>query len=503
MSPLLRHAGAHIRRLTRRLQVAAGCLLALPALALSPAPLPPPVSIAKPPPVIWPAATVTSNWPQGQAIQLREARVEVEVFGEQAQTRIELRLFNPNARVLEGELQFPLLDGQVVTGFALDIQGRLRDAVPVPKAQGQEIFEDIRRRRVDPGLLEATAGNQYKLRIYPIAAQGERRVSIMVTETLPRQRDTTLLRLPLAFASHIGHLQVQARIHAATRRDTRMQQAPQGTVLSDSPEGLLVQLDKKDWSAPAGPAGWLQLGFRQTARPQILVGESGGKSFFAGQIPFTDEPVRRRDPRHIALVWDASGSASTQSRVLSVLEAYFRTLRQPVTVSLIVMRNRPEPVRTLSVTPGDFAGLAALLRAEPQDGSSNFDELPIPADADTTLMVTDGLMTDGLRQINYRHTAPVLPSTAPPAPTCRACAGWPSAPGVRWWTPPGCHPTKPHRPCSGTAGASSPSPACLPSGWWPRRCASSRAAWPWRVSCVTPRRRSASRWATPAGAPAR
>ena len=57
---------------------------------------------------------------------------------------------NPNARVLEGELQFPLLDGQQVIGFAMDIDGKLRDAVPVDKARGQMMFEEITRRGVDP-----------------------------------------------------------------------------------------------------------------------------------------------------------------------------------------------------------------------------------------------------------------------------------------------------------------------------------------------------------------
>ncbi len=140
------------------------------------------------PPPDWRPPVIAVNANAGQPIQLRAASVEVDLFGDQARTSVELRLFNPNHRVLEGELQFPLQEGQVVTGFALDVNGRLRDAAPVPKAKGQEIFEDIRRRRVDPGLLEAAAGNQYKLRVYPIPAMGERRVVITFTETLARQR---------------------------------------------------------------------------------------------------------------------------------------------------------------------------------------------------------------------------------------------------------------------------------------------------------------------------
>jgi len=399
--------GHTARSAIRFLQALLAACLSLQALATSPPP-PPPPGIKFMPPPDWRPPAIAVNHNAGQPIQLRAASVEVDVFGDQARSRVELRLFNPNPRVLEGELQFPLQEGQVVTGFALDVNGRLRDAVPVPKAKGQEIFEDIRRRRVDPGLLEAAAGNQYKLRVYPIPAMGERRVVLSITETLARQRDAGVLRVPLAFASTVGQLQVSVRAHGAARQDVQLLQAPAGTGLNAGSTGMELSLQKNQWQAPQGPAGWLQLALRRTGKPQVMVGETAGKTFFAGQIDVRDEPVRRPAPSHIALVWDASASAAAQARVLPVLEAYFRKLGQPVKLSLLVVRNKAEAVRSLTVAPGRFEELADVLRAEPFDGSSNFDDLPIPADVDTTLMVTDGLMTDGKKSIRYTHTAPVM-----------------------------------------------------------------------------------------------
>lgn len=395
------------RSVIRFLQAAAAACFSLQALALSPV-AQPPQGIKFMPPPDWRPPAIAVNHNVGQPIQLRAASIEVDVFGDQARSRVELRLFNPNHRVLEGELQFPLQEGQVVTGFALDVNGRLRDAVAVPKAKGQEIFEDIRRRRVDPGLLEAAAGNQYKLRVYPIPAMGERRVVITITETLVRQRDAGVLRAPLAFASSVGQLQLRVRAHGAARQDVQLLQAPAGAELAAGATGMELALQKTHWQAPQGPAGWLQLALRRTGKPQIMVGETAGKPFFAGQLDVRDEPVRRPAPSHIALVWDASASATAQARVLPVLEAFFRKLGKTVKVSLLVVRNKAEAVRSFTVAPGRFEELADALRAEPFDGSSNFDELPIPADVDTTLMVTDGLMTDGKKLIRYTHTAPVM-----------------------------------------------------------------------------------------------
>jgi Ca-activated chloride channel family protein len=392
-----------MRRLLRPMAALALTLLGAAASALSP-PVPP----FKPPPTWQPPAIVVPT-PGQQAIQLRSARIRTTLAGGQAQTDVELVLFNPNGRQLEGELQFPLLQGQVVTAFALDVNGRLRDAVAVPKARGQEIFEDIRRRRVDPGLLEATAGNQYKLRVYPLPPHGERRVALTVTETLVRQLGTAMLRLPLEFGAPVGTLDVAVTAPGARPGELRLVGGPPGVEAAPaSQDGATLRLVRRHWEAPRGAAGWLQVGLREPDRPQLMLGSTGATRYFSGHVPLRDELVRRPDPKHVALVWDASGSGAQQARVLAVLDSWFAALHQPVQVSLVVVRNRAEPVRRFTVAPGRFAVLAEALRQEPFDGASNFDDLPVPAGVDLTLLVSDGLATDGQRRIGYRAAAPLF-----------------------------------------------------------------------------------------------
>src|SRR5258706_9389537 len=120
-------------------------------------------------------------------VELRAVRIATEIDGALAITSVEMVFHNPNRRLLEGELQFPLLEGQSVVGFALDVDGRMRDAVPIDKARGQAVFEDITRARVDPGLLQATEGNNYKVRVYPIPADGTRRILVRYVESLGAQ----------------------------------------------------------------------------------------------------------------------------------------------------------------------------------------------------------------------------------------------------------------------------------------------------------------------------
>ena len=74
-------------------------------------------------------------------IELRGLDVKSNIAGGYAWTTVEMTFFNPNSRVLEGELQFPLADGQTITGFALgvgeDKKEVMRDAVPVERQRGR------------------------------------------------------------------------------------------------------------------------------------------------------------------------------------------------------------------------------------------------------------------------------------------------------------------------------------------------------------------------------
>ncbi|WP_314894215.1 VIT domain-containing protein, partial [uncultured Capnocytophaga sp.] len=76
-------------------------------------------------------------------MQLQDLSVDILVVGQTAVTTMEMTFYNPNSRVMEGEFEFPLFDGQQVSRFALDIDGKLREGVVVDKALGRKAFEEI------------------------------------------------------------------------------------------------------------------------------------------------------------------------------------------------------------------------------------------------------------------------------------------------------------------------------------------------------------------------
>ena len=117
--------------------------------------------------------------PSGESpIELRSMEVRAVISGLYAETRQTMTFTNPNGRPLEGSLVFPLSDGAVVSGYALDIDGQMVDGVVVPKKEARRILEAEVRKGVDPGLVEQVQGNVFRTRIYPIPAKGSRTVRI-------------------------------------------------------------------------------------------------------------------------------------------------------------------------------------------------------------------------------------------------------------------------------------------------------------------------------------
>jgi Ca-activated chloride channel homolog len=324
-------------------------------------------------------------------VQLERARIESRVAAGLGETRIELVFRNPNHRVLEGNLEFPLGDGQQVTGFALDIDGALRDAVPVPKGTGRQVFEAIERRGVDPGLLEQTAGNQFRLRIYPIPAQGTRRVALTVREALPMGPKGLRWMLPLQFAQGAG--QVQLQVHAMGTG------VPANTHSGPLTLAPVAGAWQARWEG-AGDALPAQLGWTLPL-PRGIAGVRSsfeGQSYVMVQVPAPSRAQPRALPSQIGLVWDASGSGRQRDTAaeLAVLDRYFRAVGT-AQVQLTIVRDRAEPMKRFNVRQGDWRALRETLESLVYDGGSALGDWVPAAGVQEYLLVSDGLANYGAR----------------------------------------------------------------------------------------------------------
>lgn len=325
-----------------------------------------------------------------QPVRLARVTVDVLVAGRLAKTTVEMTFRNPNARQLEGELQFPLLDGQEISGFALDFDGKWRPAVAVDKGRGQEIFEDITRARVDPALLETTQGNNYKLRVYPIPANGERKVSLTISERLQEKPNgTKLLRLPLAFGERVDTFDLRIQAAGLPPDAVKVLRGVPGARWQDRPGGATLEVHHENHRLES----LTEISFSPRGGPLLTVEEFDGKRYFYAELPAPAMvAITRPKPARLALVWDASGSGASRDhgRELALLDAYFKALGNTA-VQLTLARDSAEDGGSFVVSDGNWSALRTALENTRYDGGTNLAAFQPATPSDAVLLFSDGL----------------------------------------------------------------------------------------------------------------
>ena len=332
--------------------------------------------------------------PAESPVVLRGVRVRTEISGRSALTDVELTFYNPNARQLEGELQFPLREGQTVVGMAMDVNGVMREAVPVEKARGEAVFEDVTRTRIDPALLSVTQGDNYKLRVYPLLPRSEKVVVLRIAEWLAPRAGRVAYRLPLDY----GRLNTFSASVQVSGVASRPSASARGFALPEfraAGNGYRLHVVLQDKSLN----GALDVDLAPAAGGSVTTQRVDGHSYFVAQLPIATQSAPRTLPRIVSLVWDASGSGAQRDhgREFALLDAYFAKARN-IEVRLVRVRDAAEAAQRFDVKSGDWRALRAALEGMVYDGATNLRAFVPEADAGEVLLFSDGLSNFGAQR---------------------------------------------------------------------------------------------------------
>ena len=317
-------------------------------------------------------------------VQTRVTQLDWTVDGPFALRTIELVVRNPHDRPLEATVRLPLAANERLRGYALDINGRMRDAVPVERVQARVAFEEVERRGVDPALAEKDAGNSYRIRVFPVPAHGERRVRIDVASLGERR--------------------------ACGWEHTLDGGLPTGTALQ-------ATATTSSYLAHGGDAGlgwtrngdhytthWAASGAR-TTRNICVYAPAGDAAFVARfddglqmhwlEVPVGAQPARAATafPKRIEVVWDASYSMLGKDRhaELALLSDYLRG--HPVDVTLTILRNDLHREQLHIATATDLDRLIARLLAEQADGATALAAWQADPRVERALVFSDAIAT--------------------------------------------------------------------------------------------------------------
>ena len=327
-------------------------------------------------------------------MQLQDLSVDILVVGQTAVTTMEMTFYNPNSRVMEGEFEFPLSDGQQVSRFALDIDGKLREGVVVDKALGRKAFEEIVRRGVDPGLLEKTEGNNFRARVYPMPRRGTRRILIAFEQELSQKNGQDFYFLPIANAVKLKkfkiHTEVVSRFVKADIENSLQLDFTQ------SRNSYISEVEQTNYTLNKNIA----LTFPKIDKPQLITATKGDESYLYGHIALEKLALREKEtPQSIGILWDSSLSNEKRdfTKEYALLDTYFKDLKN-VKVTLTTFHIRASKPVTFEVKDGNWQELREYLEKQVYDGATDGNAMVFPQGADEYLLFSDGIFNFGAKE---------------------------------------------------------------------------------------------------------
>lgn len=329
-------------------------------------------------------------------LEITELKCEVEVTGNRVLTTYYLTFYNPNNRDMEGTLEFPLGENENVVRFALEVNGNLREGVVVDKAKGQKVFEEIENRRVDPGLLEKTVGNNYRARVYPVPANGSKRLAIGCEKIIrPMKDEDMLISVPLVYNQTIKKFELNVNVYNES-------QVP----IPEKNE--LVNITFEKWNNVYTAKKSMENFDARTVlkftipkkgnNEQILVekNKDGNYVFSVSVFPeFTpQQKIKAKSP---VIVWDASysGTGRDVESEYKFIKAYLKNFANGnVKVQAVYFNDTKE--KSFTIKEGVSTELIAWLKQIPFDGATRLDNFDLsPKGCDEVLFFSDGMSTYG------------------------------------------------------------------------------------------------------------
>ncbi|QCX37072.1 DUF2135 domain-containing protein [Aureibaculum algae] len=338
---------------------------------------------------------------KNQELGLSLLDIKVDIVGNIATTTYDMLFYNPTNSVLEGELSFPLGEDHNVSRFALEVNGKLREAVVVEKELGRIAFENVVRRGVDPALLEKGSGNNYKARIYPIPAKGYKRVLLAYEQELVFHLNSHAYELPLNFKNKLDSFKLNISVFDQKYKPIIEKNGISELEFSNWNKNYSIDIKKRNYIANKPLLIKIPLSF---TTEKVMVSDN----YFYIYKTLSPKKRLRRKPNFITIYWDASLSLRERNieKEINFLQEYF-AYHKNVKVQLVTFSNTVLKDKLFTVKNGNWESLKKELEEVVYDGGTNYSILSSKIkNTDVCLLFTDGMAT--LSNLELKRETPVF-----------------------------------------------------------------------------------------------
>ncbi|MBP5753644.1 MAG: hypothetical protein J6W60_12445, partial [Treponema sp.] len=284
--------------------------------------------------------------------------------------------------------------GQNVVGYALDINGRMRQGVAVEKEKARTVFEDVVRKNVDPGLVELTAGNNFKTRVYPLPARGSRHVQITYEEVLPLSGTNRTYVLQPLTDEVLDSFKFQISVYKLNNEPKIQSNSGFGSFNFDSQNtGYNASFERKNFSFDQPISITLP---EDDGLNNVFMQDIGRDTYFYFYTNMRAASRQKTLPRSLTVYYDVSSSMKNRNfkSEMELLRQYLYKLNNP-SVTVIPFSNTLHEARTFNsnwMYYGAIDEIESFLKKQTYDGGTSLDFIQnLSSSSDEVLIFTDGI----------------------------------------------------------------------------------------------------------------
>ncbi len=340
-----------------------------------------------------------------EEVLVKKLNIETSIIGDIAFTTYDMSFYNPNNRILEGELLFPLGENQSVIRYALDVNGNLREAVIVEKEKARVAFESTVRQKIDPALLEKTKGNNYKSRIYPIPAEGYKRIVIGIQQQLTLNNDAYFYELPFQFKHKMEEYTLDIKILNQKNKP----KVKKGLLSNFKYDAKRDQFQSKFQGKKIVIQEPILIKIPLNASKEKVIATN--EYFYCTKL-VKDSSITNSLENSITVFWDTSLSQTNKKLdvELDLLETYFQKVKNAA-VKLVKFNLRNYSTSEFSISNGVWKSLKEELKKTVFDGGTSFEFLKSYQDTNKLhIFFTNGLNTLDASEVNFKKKTFVVNS---------------------------------------------------------------------------------------------